>query len=73
MDDDICKQLIKKALEKMGQASKQELMDILDRALPNVLTDEQKSRKVSNLLQSMKNENIVKVEGKTRHSKWSLK
>ena len=73
LDDDICKQLIKKALEKMGQASKQELMDILDRALPNVLTDEQKSRKVSNLLQSMKNENIVKVEGKTRHSKWSLK
>ena len=73
LDDDICKQLIKKALEKMGQASKQELMDILDRALPNVLTDEQKSRKVSNLLQAMKNENIVKVEGKTRHSKWSLK
>ena len=73
LDDDICKQLIKKALEKMGQASKQELMDILDRALPNVLTDEQKSRKVSNLLQSMKNENIVKVEGKTSHSKWSLK
>lgn len=73
LDDDICKQLIKKALEKMGQASKQELMDILDRALPNVLTDKQKSRKVSNLLQSMKNENIVKVEGKTRHSKWSLK
>ena len=73
LDDDICKQLIKKALEKMGQASKQELMDILDRALPNVLTDEQKSRKVSNLLQSMKNENIVKVEGKTRQSKWSLK
>ena len=59
LDDDICKQLIVKALESMGEASKHELMDILDKALPDVLSENQKSKKVSNLLQILKNEKII--------------
>lgn len=50
LDDDICKQLIIKALKSMGEASKSELMQVLEKALPEVLNDEQKSKKVSNLL-----------------------
>ena len=73
LDDDICKQLIIKALESMGEASKQELMEVLEKALPEILSDEQKSKKVSNLLQSMKKENAVDVRGKNRYAKWSLK
>ncbi len=72
LDDDICKQLIIKALESMEEASKQELMEVLEKALPEVLSDEQKSKKVSNLLQAMKKENIVAINGKNRYAKWYL-
>lgn len=72
LDDDICKQLIVKALESMGEASKQEIMEVLEKALPEVLNEEQKSKKVSNLLQAMKKEGVVEAEGKTRHAKWVL-
>lgn len=73
LNDDICKQLIIKALESMGEVSKQELMEVLEKALPEVLSDEQKSKKVSNLLQAMKKEGLVLAEGKNRYAKWSLK
>ena len=73
LDDDVCKQLIIKALESMGEASKQDLMDVLEKALPEVLSDEQKSKKVSNMLQSMKKENIVDTAGKNRYARWYLK
>lgn len=72
LDDDICKQLIIKALESMGASSKQELMEVLEKALPEILNDEQKSKKVSNLMQAMKKEGLVAVEGKNRYAKWSL-
>lgn len=72
LDDDICKQLIIKALESMGEASKQELMEVLEKALPEVLSDEQKSKKVSNLLQAMKRENIIMAKGTNRYAKWQL-
>lgn len=72
LEDDICKQLIVKALEAMGEASKQEIMEVLENALPEVLDEGQKSKKVSNLLQAMKKEGLVAAEGKTRHAKWIL-
>jgi ATP-dependent DNA helicase RecG len=70
LDDDICKQLIIKALESMGEASKQELMEVLEKALPEVLSDEQKSKKVSNLLQAMRRDDIIGVKGSNRYAKW---
>ena len=72
LDDDICKQLIIKALESMEEASKQELMEVLEKALPEVLSDEQKSKKVSNLLQAMKKAGIISVTGINRYAKWYL-
>lgn len=72
LDDDICKQLIIKALESMGEASKQELMEVLEKALPEVLSDEQKSKKVSNLLQAMKKDGDISVTGTHRYAKWHL-
>lgn len=73
LDDDICKQLIIKALQSMREANKQDLMGVLEKALPEVLSDEQKSKKVSNLLQAMKKEGLVVTNGKNRYAKWSLK
>lgn len=72
LEDDICKQLIVKALEAMGEASKREIMEVLENALPEVLDEGQKSKKVSNLLQAVKKEGLVAAEGKTRHAKWIL-
>lgn len=73
LDDDICKQLIVKALESMGEASKHELMDVLDKALPEILSENQKSKKISNLLQILKRDGSIEVKGKNRHAKWSIK
>jgi len=72
LDDAICKQLIVKALETMGEASKQDLMEILDKALPEVLSESQKSKKVSNLLQTMKKDGIIAARGVNRYAKWYL-
>lgn len=72
LDDDICKQLIIKALESMEEASKKELMEVLEKALPEVLSDEQKSKKVSNLLQAMKKEGIISITGTNRYARWYL-
>ena len=72
LDDDICKQLIVKALGSMGEASKKDLMEVLEKALPEVLSEEQKSKKVSNLLQAMKKDGIVVTTGTNRYAKWYL-
>lgn len=72
LDDDICKQLIIKALESIGSASRRELMEVLKKALPEVLNEDQKSKKVSNLLQAMKDEGIVSVIVSKHYAKWVL-
>lgn len=72
LDDDICKQLIVKALGTMEEASKSELIEVLNNVLPAVLNEEQKSKKVSNLLQALKQEGIVVATGTNRYAKWYL-
>ena len=72
LDDDICKQLIIKALKTLGKASKQELTEILDKALSDVLSSDQKSKKISNLLQALKNQNIISATTTNRYAKWYL-
>lgn len=72
LDDAICKQLIVKALESMGEARKKDLMEVLEKALPEVLSEEQKSKKVSNLLQTLKRENKIESIGSNRYAKWCL-
>ena len=50
-----------------------ELLAILDRgALSAVLTDQQKARKVSNLLQKMKAEGTIDLHGVKGHATWHL-
>ena len=73
LDDDICKQLIVKALGSMGEASKKDLMEVLEKTLPEVLSEEQKSKKVSNLLQALKKDDVIEVSGVNRYSKWYVK
>ena len=56
----------------MKEASKQELVEVLEKALPEVLSNEQKSKKVSNLLQAMKKDGVISITGTNRYAKWHL-
>ena len=72
LDDVVCKQFIITALQTMGEASKQDLMKVLKKALPEILNEEQKSKKVSNLLQNLKRQNVISISGSHRYAKWRL-
>lgn len=72
LEEDICKQLIIQTL-KAGPATHGELLEILKRgALPGILDEQKKARRVSNLLQKMKREGLIDVTGSRNHAKWHL-
>lgn len=72
LDESICRQLVIQAL-RIQPSTMLELMEILDRgALSAVLTPEQKSRKVSNLLQKMKTDGLIVPVGPRNKTKWHL-
>ena len=73
LSNDVYKKIIINALETMERASVTELKEILLGALPAVLNDRQQSKKVSNILQAMKREGIVDVEGTGHAARWYLK
>lgn len=72
LSNDVCKQIIINALETMEKASVSELKEILAGALPAFLDEKQQSKKVSNILQAMKKENITDVSGTGHAAKWFL-
>ena len=71
LEDEVCIQLIISAL-KRGPAKKKDLFDSLQNALPG-LTEEKKSKKLSNLLQKMRREDMIDNHGKTLGTEWFLK
>ena len=72
VDENICRELVLQAL-KIQPATMWEILEVLDRgALSAVLTDVQKQRKVSNLLQKMKNENLIHPEGPRNKTRWHI-
>ena len=73
LSNDVYKKIIINALETMEKASVVELKQVLLGTLPAVLNDKQQSKKVSNILQSMKREKIVDVEGTGHAARWYLK
>lgn len=72
LDENICRQLILEAL-KNGPTTQHELMEVLDvGVLPGHLNAEQKSKKLSNILQKMRKERLIKATGSRRYARWSL-
>ena len=71
LDEEVCMQLILSTL-KLGPAKKADLFAVLKDALPDILTEEQKSKKLSNLLQKMKKARIIDVKGIAANSEWHL-
>lgn len=74
LEDEKCKMLIIKALEKGGEKKQSELLALLKDVLPKIMSEKQKSRKVSNLLQTMKTKDgTIDSRGKTSSVVWFLK
>lgn len=73
LDENICRELILQAL-RIQPATMLELLAVLDRgALSAALSETQKERKVSNLLQKMKRENLIYPAGARNRAKWHVK
>lgn len=66
-----CGQLIRSLLE-LGPASKPEILKTVGNVLPDVLSMEQKSKRLSHLLQKMKGDGMIDVRGRSSNAKWFL-
>lgn len=72
LGDDVYKKVLINALKTMGTATVRELYGVLKGALPEVMDKKQQSRKISNLLQAMKKEGVVKSKGTGQAARWYL-
>ena len=71
LEDEKCKEFILKALAKSTGMRNSELMPIVQDIFPNILSEAQKRKKLSNLLQAMKNkDNTINSKGRTSNTIW---
>jgi len=69
LDEKILKELIISALQT-GPLKKAEIYAAVKHAFPDILTEEKKYKKLSNLLQKMKKEGIIAIRGSASGAKW---
>ncbi|MES2458683.1 MAG: RNA-binding domain-containing protein [Bacteroidota bacterium] len=69
IEDDYCKKLIKNYIEKFKAGKRADFENLLDDKLAGLLTPKQKKDKVKNLLQAMKRDEIIYLQG----NEWRLK
>ena len=65
VDDQRYKKLIFEYLEVYKEAKRLDINVLILDKLPEVLNEQQKDNKVKNLLQSMRREGLIDLEGKT--------
>ncbi|MDY3137029.1 MAG: AAA family ATPase, partial [Sodaliphilus sp.] len=68
-DDDYFKKMIIDYLRKFNTASRKEIDNLLREKLSDVLTEEQKTNKIGNLLKKLRMKNIIVV---TQNKHWRL-
>ena len=71
--NDVYKQLILNAIKQMDGCRVFQLKDVLKGALPESLDKKQQTKKITNLLQVMKKDGLIVLEGKGRSAKWYIK
>ncbi|NYT02882.1 MAG: hypothetical protein GKC10_09040 [Methanosarcinales archaeon] len=69
---DYYKSMIKDYLTKFKEASRHDIDELLMDIISDALTEEQKKTQITNLLQEMRREGVIKPIGATRHAKWVL-
>ena len=72
LDKDVYEQLVINALKTMTKAKVSDIKAILEGALPAIMNEKQQTKKVSNILQAMKREGKVNVEGTGHKARWML-
>lgn len=74
LDDEKCKAFILQALETTGPVKRSILLKMVRDLLPDVLSEEQKEKKLTNLLQIMKNKDkTIDSEGITNKTVWFVR
>ena len=71
LDIKIVKELIISSLQN-GPLKKADIYEAVRHAFPEVLSEEKRYKKLSNLLQVMKKDGIIGVNGSTAHAEWFL-
>ena len=72
--DEKCKLLIMRYLEEAGKATQRSIYAVVGDVLPDVMSVQQKRKKLSNLLQAMRNKDkTIESEGKTSQTVWFLR
>ncbi len=71
-DDAHYKQMILEFIRKYGHATRQDIDKLLFSKLSDVLDDDRKRNKVTNLIQSMAREDLIRNEGSRKYPKWHL-
>lgn len=69
LDDEHYKQLILEYLKKFGDSNRKNIDKFLWGKLPEILTEEQKKHKITNLLSTLRIKGVIQNRG---YSKWSL-
>lgn len=69
-----CKLLILRYLEEAGKIPQRSIYAVVRDVLPSIMSEQQKRKKLSNLLQTMKNKDkTITSEGKTSQTVWFLR
>ena len=72
-DDMFYQRLIISYLEEFGSASRQDINKLLFTKLGDMLTDDEKNKKVGNLMTSLRREGRIFNAGSRRYPEWELK
>jgi ATP-dependent DNA helicase RecG len=72
IDKDYCQKMVVDLLQMQGEASRSEIESLLLTKLSDALHDDQKKNFIQNLLQAMRRDGFLVVEGTTRWAKWRL-
>lgn len=70
LNDEKCYALILNTLSQIKLATRSDIVEVLKGALPNVLNDNQKNKKVSYYLQKLKNEGKIYAKGSGKGARW---
>jgi ATP-dependent DNA helicase RecG len=72
IDKDYCQRMVIELLQMQKEASRSEIESLLLAKLSDALDEDQKKNFIQNLLQAMRREGLLVVEGTTRWAKWRL-
>ena len=72
IDKEYCQKMVVELLEKKGDAKRQEIDSLLQAKLSDALDEKQKKAFIKNLLQEMKRNRVIWVDGKGLAAKWQL-